>query len=212
MPRQDVSFSAGVAGVPGLRGVCAGFLGGSFAAYFPGITGGIGGMLAGHASSQRDDRMFLVSQGTSKLVYYVGAFLLFFVPGESHARGTATWLLRGIYRPHGAHDYYMALASVAIAGALAFILLVPLTRVVIRVIENFGYRRISSLALALVVALVFAVTGWQGLLVLVTATGIGLIPPLFHSRRLNCLGIILLPMACSMSGLAPAVAGRLGLL
>jgi len=213
LPDQDTSFPAGVAARPGLRGVCAGFLGGSFAAYFPGITGGIGGMLAGHASSQRDDRMFLISQGTSKVVYYVGAFLLFFIPDESHARGTAAWLIRGIYHPqHSAHDYYMALASIAIAGALAFILLIPLTRAVILIVERAGYRRISMLALGLVVALVFTVTDWQGLLVLATATGIGLIPPLFHSRRLNCLGIILLPMACSMSGLAPVVAGKLGLL
>lgn len=212
LPPQKTGFGAGVPGQAGVRGLCAGFMGGAFAAYFPGITGGIGGMLAGHASSQRDSRMFLVSQGASKFVYYVGAFLLFFVPGESHTRGTATWLIRGIYVPRGWHDYYMALASVAIAGALAFLLLGPLTRLVIRIVELAGYRTISVVSLAVVAALVLAMTGWAGMLVLLVAAGIGLIPVLFHSRRLNCLGIILLPMACSMSGIGPAVARALGLL
>lgn len=212
LPPQDTTSFKGVPGRQGLGGVCAGFLGGAFASYFPGISGGIGGMLAGHASSQRDSRMFLVSQGTSKLVYYVGAFLLFFVPGESHARGTATWLIRGIYVPLGWHDYYMALASIAIAGALAFSLMAPLTRLVLWTAARAGSRRLSAFSLLLMCAIVFAGAGWRGLVVLPVATGIGLVPVLFHSRRLNCLGIVLLPMACSMSGVAPIVARTLGLL
>lgn len=212
LPPQESSSFKGVPASPGLGGVCAGFLGGVFASYFPGISGGVGGMLAGHAASQRDSRMFLVSQGASKLVYYVGAFLLFFVPGESHARGTATWLIRGIYAPLGWKDYYMVLASIAIAGALAFALMGPLTRLVLWIVIRAGYRRISALCLLLMVVIVFAATGWRGLLVLPVATGIGLVPVLFHSRRLNCLGVILLPMACSMSGIGPSVARWLGLL
>jgi TctA family transporter len=44
------------------------------------------------------------------------------------------------------------------------------------------------------------------------ATGIGLIPVLFGSRRLNCLGVLLLPIACNMSGVGESVAAFLGLL
>jgi TctA family transporter len=49
------------------------------------------------------------------------------------------------------------------------------------------------------------------LLVMGVAAAIGLIPVLFHSRRLNCLGVILLPMACSMSGYGGRIAEWLGL-
>ncbi|MEI6969939.1 MAG: tripartite tricarboxylate transporter permease [bacterium] len=212
LPSQAVCSFGGVPGWPGLGGVCAGFLGGVFASYFPGISGGIGGMLAGHAASQRDSRMFLVSQGTSKVVYYVGAFLFFFIPGESHARGTATWMLRGCHVPLDRNEYCVVLASIAIAAAVAFALMQPLARLVLRAVELFGCRRISMLSAVLMVAIVSVGTGWRGLLILPVATGIGLVPVLFHSRRLNCLGVILLPMACSMSGMAPAVAGGLGLL
>jgi hypothetical protein len=44
------------------------------------------------------------------------------------------------------------------------------------------------------------------------ATGIGLLPMLFGSRRMNCLGIILLPVACNLSGHGDLLAGILGLL
>ena len=38
-----------------------------------------------------------------------------------------------------------------------------------------------------------------------------LLPVLFGSRRLNCLGILLLPIACNMSGFGETITGWLGL-
>ena len=45
----------------------------------------------------------------------------------------------------------------------------------------------------------------------VAGGAIGLVPVLLGSRRMNCLGVILLPMACNMSGVGSTVAGWLGL-
>jgi putative membrane protein len=194
-----------------VRGIAAGGLGGIFAAFVPGITGGVGGLLAGHATATRDSRVFLVSQGASKLVYYVGAFLFFFVPGVHLKRGGGTWLLRGLYEPVGYHDYYMVLASVAVAGAVAFLLVDPLARLTIRLISGIGYRRVSAFALVVAFGVVLGMTGWMGVLVMTVAFGIGLIPLLYGSRRMNCLGIILLPIACGMSGIGVRIAGWLGL-
>lgn len=195
-----------------LKGVVAGTLGGGFAAFFPAITGGVGGFLAGHATAMNDDRSFLVSQGASKLVYYVGGFLFLFVPGLHVTRGGGASLLSGLYVPSTRYDYFMVLAAVAIGGSAAFMMIGPLSRFVLYLIGRFGYRRISIVALVLIVATVAGVTGTPGLVVMLTGTGIGLIPVLFGSRRMNCLGIILLPMAFIMSGRGPEVASALGLL
>jgi putative membrane protein len=212
MPEQRLTFSRDLNAAVLLKGAFAGGLGGGFAAFFPAITGGVGGMLAGHATAWRDDRVFLVSQGASKLVYYVGGFLLLFVPGLHMTRGGGAWMLRGLYQPQTYHDYYVALAALAIAGAVSFLLVSPLTRSSITIISKVGYRRISCSALALIVSLVAGLTGLMGLLVMFVATAIGLLPVLYGSRRMNCLGIILLPVACNMSGIGPVVAGWLGLL
>lgn len=195
-----------------LRGTLAGTLGGAFAAFFPGITGGIGGLLAGHATAQRDSRVFMVSQGASKAVYYVGAFAIFFVPGIDLTRGTGAWLVRQFYEPTSWRDYYVVLGVICIAAAAAFVLTAPLARVTLRLAERTGYRSISIASAAVSVLLVLASTGLAGLAVMTVATGIGLIPVLFHSRRLNCLGVILLPMACGMSGFGDDVARFMGLL
>jgi len=194
------------------RGVLAGCAGGGLAAFLPAVTGGVGGFLAGHATAIRDDRVFLVAQGASKVMYYAGGLLLFFVPGIHPRRGGAAWLPRGLIAPETFREYDAALAALAIGGAAALAALFPLTGVTLRAIAAFGYRRVSAAALAAAVLLVFGITGPGGLAVMAVAACIGLVPVLFGARRMNCLGVILLPAACNMSGFGPAVAGFLGLL
>ena len=63
IPPQHIARS--VDAPPGAiaSGIFSGALGGLFAAFFPVVTGGVGGYLAGHATAQRDDR---------RLYYFAG--------------------------------------------------------------------------------------------------------------------------------------------
>jgi len=212
VPKQVTTKSLEIDGDIILRSLGAGGLGGGFAAFFPVVTGGVGGLLAGHATAQRDERVFIMSQGVSKLVYYVGAFMLLFVPGLGLTRGGAAWIMKQLYIPHGYYDYFMILGSIAVAGCVAFLMMAPLTKATIWFIEKTNYRNASLIALIIILLIVYGMTGWAGLFVMVVATGIGLIPVLFASRRLNCLGILLLPIACNMTGVGQKVAAWLGLI
>ena len=212
MPIQIQGTSVDV--TPGLivRGVGAGALGGLFAAFFPVVTGGIGGLLAGQATAQRDDRLFLISQGTSKLIYYVGALIFFFVPGLHLTRGGVAGMLSILYTPHGPVTYWTAMGVTLICGTLAFGLLLWLSRLSSRLVTVMDYRWVSAGTLALLVGGVLVLSGWGGLLIAATATAIGLIPVLWGSRRMNCMGVLLLPLTIQMAGLGPKVAGWLGLI
>ncbi len=228
LPPQFVASS--VDATPGLllRGTFAGALGGLFAAFFPLVTGGIGGFIAGHATAQRDDRLFIISCGASKVVYYVGGFLFFFVPGLHLRRGGMAWMLSTLWSAHTPQSYYLAVAAVVVSGVLAFFLLPPLTRLVIALIARVSYRWISLGTLLLLLAVVLTVpalgewlgggsgaAGWaaglRGLAICAVSTGIGLIPVLWGSRRMNCMGVLLLPVGLNMVGAGATVAGWLGL-
>ncbi len=211
-PPQVRTASLELSGDVILRATAAGGLGGGFAAFFPVVTGGVGGLLAGHATAQRDERVFILSQGASKLVYYVGALMLFFVPGLGLRRGGAAWMLQAFYTPRTRYDYLMVLGATAVAGAVAFLLLSPLTRLTLGLIRRTNYRAVSIAALGIIVAVVAALTGASGLFVMAVGAGIGSLPVLFGSRRLNALGILLLPMACNLSGFGPDVARWLRLI
>ena len=212
VPKQYVCDTLNINGDLLLRSGIAGGIGGGFAAFFPVVTGGIGGLLAGHATAQRDERIFMMSQGVSKVVYYTGALMLFFVPGLFITRGGGALIIKGFYTPHTWGDYYLALGSIALSGAVSFLLMSPLTKWTLKLMKVVDYRHISVFSLGIIIALVFFITGWVGLFIMTVATGIGLIPVLFGSRRLNCLGVLLLPIACNMSGIGESVAAFLGLL
>jgi len=211
LPKQHIART--VDGTPWLflRGTFAGALGGLFAAFFPVVTGGIGGLIAGHATAQRDDRLFIISQGASKVVYYVGGFLFFFVPGLHLTRGGMAWMLSSLWSSYTPQSYYMAVAAIVLSGLISFFLLLAMTRLTIRLVDKVSYRRISVGTLALLLVIVVGMTGWGGLLICAVATGIGLIPVLWGSRRMNCMGVLLLPIALNMAGAGSVIAGWLKL-
>jgi putative membrane protein len=212
LPEQHIARSVDATPWLVFRGTFAGALGGLFAAFFPVVTGGIGGFLAGHATAQRDDRLFIISQGASKVVYYVGGFLLFFVPGLHLTRGGMAWMLSSMGSSYTPQTYYLAVAAVVLSGVLSFFLLLLATRLAIKLVARVHYRWISLGTLAVLLAIVIGMTGWGGLLICAVATGIGLIPVLWGSRRMNCMGVLLLPIALNMAGAGGTVAGWLGLI
>jgi putative membrane protein len=211
VPRQEAARHLDLTPALLARGVLAGTLGGFFAAFFPAVTGGIGGLLAGQATAQRDDRVFLVSQGACKVVYYAGAYLLLFVPGLHLSRGGMSSMLGILFTPRTPDLYWAAVGAAVLCGALAFGLLLPLSRAAAWLVARVDYRLVSALVLGLLVALVLVVTGPQGLLVAAVASAVGLVPLLWGARRSDCLGVLLVPLTLQLGGLGPTVAGWLGL-
>lgn len=212
IPKQHISktFDA----PPGIvaRGIFSGALGGLFAAFFPIVTGGIGGYLAGHATAQRDDRVFIISQGASKFLYYVGAFCLFFLPAARITKGGMAGMLATIYTPQGTGLFYTTIAMIAMCGVLSFVLLLGYSRLAVWLVERVNYRYISLVTLGILAALVYFMTGWGGIAIMLIATPIGWLPMLWGSRRLNCLGVLLVPITLNLAGLGPTVAGWLGIM
>ncbi len=194
------------------RGVFSGALGGLFAAFFPIVTGGIGGYLAGHATAQRDDRVFIISQGTSKFLYYVGAFWLFFLPAARIVKGGMSGMLATIYAPAGYDLYYVSVGLIAVCGVVSFFLLLWYARAAAWLVQKIHYRYISMATMFLLVGLVYFFTGIGGLAVMLVAVPIGWLPVLWGSRRMNCLGVLLVPITLNLAGLGPTVAQWLGLI
>lgn len=193
---------------PGMivRGVLSGALGGLFAAFFPVITGGIGGYLAGQATAQRDDRVFIISQGASKFLYYVGAFWLFFLPVGRITKGGMAGMLATLYTPQGSDLYFAVVGMIALCGVLSFLLLLGYARVAVWLVQKIDYRYLSFATLCLLVTLVYAFTGLGGIAILLVAVPIGWLPVLWGSRRMNCLGVILVPITLNLAGVGPLVA------
>ena len=212
LPPQQPATLAGLAPVEWVRGTMTGMAGGLFASVLPVVSGGIGGLLAGHASSKYDDRLFLISQGASKVGYYLGSLLLLFVPGVALVRGGMSWMLSSIYVPFGPRSYWLAVATVALCGAVALVLLMGCVKVAGHAASRINPKWLAAASLLMASAVTYGFTGSSGLAVMGVGAAIGLIPVLAGGRRMNCLGVILVPITLNIIGLGPDLARFLGLL
>lgn len=194
------------------RGTFGGFLGGFFAAFVPIVTAGIGGLISGHATAQRDSRLFVMSYGTCKTVYYVGSFLLFFIPGLSLTRGGLAAIINPMATSFTIKEYFLFVALMLFAAGVSFLLLVPFARLCNKLIKAVPFQSVSILALCITVPAVFAFTGWGGMFIMAVATGLGLVPVLFQARRMNLMGVLLVPVCVNMAGYGNVVLEWLGLL
>jgi len=194
------------------RGTFGGFLGGFFAAYVPIVTAGVGGLMAGHATAQRDGRLFVMSYGTCKTVYYVGSFLMFFIPGLSLTRGGLDWIVTPVVSVLTLKEYALFVALMLFAAGMAYMMLAPFTRMCIWLVEKIAYFWVSVIALIIVIPAVFVFTSWGGLAIMTVATGIGLLPVMFQARRMNLMGVLLLPVCINMAGYGNDVMRFLGLI
>ena len=212
IPPQHIARDLDVSWHHIAQGTVAGVMGGLLAAFLPVVTGGIGGFLAGHATAQRDDRTFLVAQGAAKTVYYVGGYLLFFVPGLHLTRGGMAWMVSTSFTPYSPAQYFTATGGALAAGTLAFLLSLSLARAAIALVSHVSYRTVSWVTLGILVLMVGGVTGPAGLAICGVAAGIGMVPVLWGARRMNAMGVLLLPIALAMSGAGDTVARFLRLL
>jgi len=122
-----------------------------------------------------------------------------------------TIILTPLFTPYTAQEYFMILSVIMISGAVSFLLMFPLTRWTIRLITRVDYHVLLWIALLIVFAIVYGLTGWMGMFLMAVSTGIGLITTFYHSRKSNAMAILLVWMVISLGGHGPAVLKFFGL-
>jgi putative membrane protein len=210
VPKQQPPFMQ-VLPTEVIRSGITGTLGGLFASVLPVVTGGMGGLLAGHATAQWGDRQFLISHGASKTAYFVGSLLLLFVPGLGLTRGGMAWMLTTTFVPYGWRYFALCVAAIGTSSILAFALLWLYTRLVSHVVHRVSPYLLASGATLVAIASTYFFTGLAGVLVAGVAMCIGLIPVFVGGRRLNGLGVLLVPILLNMTGASQTVVRWLGL-
>lgn len=146
-----------------------------------------------------------------KSVYYAAAFGLLFLPQTAFRRGGASSLFQGLGLSDLSGASGLFAGSVLFSGAVAFLAALPLAGRLFAVLHRFGSAKTGMFSLVVIVLYVSLFAGLGGLLVTLLFTALGLFPVFSGCRRLNALGVIMLPVALQLSGLKPVVLQWLGL-
>ena len=214
IPPQHISKSVEMTKEDMAVSTLQGTIGGGMAAYLPAVTAGIGGIIAGHMVARRGDRLFIISGGVSKLLYYVGAFLMLYLvtpmtPGGIGRGGLAT-ILKPVLLPLS-RELPMMLGVVLFAGCISFLFTLLGAKWMIALLRHVHYQVFYWVTLPVLFGLVFWITGWGGIALLLVSTCIGLIPIVFQCRRSNSMAVLLVPIALNMGGYGGTILRILGL-
>ncbi len=86
------------------------------------------------------------------------------------------------------------LIALLLGGTLSYFLTLKIGKIFAEHFTNVPYQLLVELTITMIVVLVFLFTGLMGILILIVATFIGLLPVHWGVRRSHCMGILLIPI------------------
>lgn len=194
-PASLASYTRGIDLIPALT---SGAIPGVITALLPALSGGFGALLAHHLSRTRSAQTQLVAQGIARMMYCGAGLMLLFLPGTPRLRNSSAALLRTFHETVPGEIWAMA-GIIGFSALTAWLILPGCAKAVLRLMSRYGTRPLAAAGLTGIFIFTAVTTGGPGLLILLTASGIGLLPRLFQGRPLAGLGVILIPMAVALT-------------
>jgi putative membrane protein len=187
-PQADARVTVGRGVILSVGAV--GTLAGALVGYIPAISSAIAAAAALVVLPHRGPRAFIVA--TSGVNTANTVFALFALVALGSPR---TGVLVAVDRVGVPLHLPVLLASVAIAAAAAFLLVLVVGDRYLAVVGAVDNVVVSLGVLAFLCVLVLALTGPVGLAVFGVSALVGLVPARFGSRRMTCMGVLLVPLA-----------------
>jgi TctA family transporter len=220
IPQQFTSIKETITRKEKAKGMVFGAVTGSFLGWFPAITSSEAALLASQASSdlKKDDdeesggkatEHFMVTISAINASNAVANFVALFVilrTRSGAAKATQDILGAGLtpWTDIWAVPSQLALILVAVvvSSVLAYFMTLRIGKVFAEHFHKVPYRKLVLSILVLLVVLVVLMSGFVGLIILLVATLLGLIPPTVGVRRVHLIGCLIVPVLFSYATVA----------
>ena len=178
--------------------VTTGGIAGSIVGFLPGMSGGVAtvvAMIFRKDPSPRSVILTLSAINTANSFFVLGALFLIMRPRSGAAivvnelMDVKAWSAAIPPLPLS-----LLMTSAIIASALGFFLTLFLGKKLANVMPRLPYSRIAWGIIIFISVMVFAFTGFLGVMVLIVSTSIGMIAPNVGIRRSHAMGVLLLPV------------------
>lgn len=175
---------------------------GTFAGLFVGLMPGIGASQAVALTQQ----MFSVSSPESFLVMLgsVNAadslFSMSALYTVGNPRSGASIAVERLMGQIGINEFLVLVGAILLSSGIAAFVSLKISRHALEMIQKINYSMVSYAVIIFIAAMVLLFSGPMGLLVLFTATSIGILCHRFGVKRTHCMGCLLLPTILFFSG------------
>jgi len=175
-----------------VKGIVKGFFSGLVVGILPGIGASQAGVVVHQLTRGKGLKEFLVALGGINTVAALFSLLSLYL--ISHPRSGTAIAVEQIVGTLGFSEFLLLVATTMFAGGVAVITTLKLARHFASFIQKVDYNKLVLIIIIFLAGTTVFLTGLVGLLVLFTATGIGLLPPLLGVKRTHAMGVLMLPI------------------
>lgn len=175
-----------------LKALASGQFSGFLTAMLPGLGAATAALLSLQVTRDLGDHGYMILQGSIGTVNFILSLATLLVLGK--ARNGAVIAVQKLLDGIGLAHIIVFLAVTLIAAGIGALLALFLGKWFARLIGYVNYRGLVIGIILFIILLTPVMSSWTGLLVLITATGIGLLPATVKTARVHGMGCILLPV------------------
>jgi len=173
-----------------LSGIIKGFSSGLVVGILPGIGPSQAGVLVHQLTRGKGLKEFLIALGGINTVAMLFSLMALYLINKP--RSGSAIAVESVIGSLGFSELLLLVATALFATGIAAILTLKITKHFASFIEKVNYRALVIIIIIFLTAMTLLLTGPYGLLILITATGIGLLPPLLGVKRTHCMGCLML--------------------
>jgi putative membrane protein len=171
-------------------------LSGQFSGFITAVMPGLGASTAAVISLQitrnLGDHGFMMLMGSIGTANFVLSLAALWELGK--ARNGSIIAVQELFPDVSAQAIIVFLCATLIAGSISVYLVLTIGRTFSRLITRIDYQKLVIGIICFVTMLVIILTGWIGLIVLITSTAAGLVPAITKVTRTHAMGCLLLPV------------------
>jgi len=135
---------------------------------------------------------FLILIGGINTVNFVFSLVTLYTLQK--ARNGAIVAVLEIVKSINLNELMIFMGAALLAGGIATFLALKITRIFSNYITKINYRKLILGVISFITLLVFYFSSWQGLLILIVSTAIGIIPNIMGIKRSLGMGCLMLPV------------------
>ena len=174
------------------KAVCNGVFSGSLVSIFPGLGPAQAAVISGQFFRKTDVYGYLILVGGINTVSMILSLITLFTIEK--ARNGSIIVVQQLLQNIDKNTLILFLSVALIAGGIAAFLTLYVSKIFSSVMNKINYSILSLAIICFISLMVFYFSGFVGLLILIIATAIGLIPNITEVSRSNSMACLLVPI------------------
>ncbi len=192
IPKQYITESIVLKKSDTTKAIIAAVGSGSLTGMMPGLGSAQAAIIAMQVARNLSVNGFMVLIGGINTVNFTFSLVTLFTLEK--ARNGAIVAVLQLLESITFQQFLLFTLSAIITGCIAAMLTLKLAKIASKAIAKVNYQMLCITIIILITAMAIYFSGAIGLLILVTATAIGILPPLLQVKRSMAMGCLLLPV------------------